>query len=187
MSLPLRAYGFLLLLTVVFGCRKPPVHYLRPIANNTRDSREVFGCRINGIPFIPLATDSASMGTCTYRKTYNDGEGFVFRINGDRHESACEFSSITIVLDSIQLAEGMMYPLGSPGNRKNYAIYFIVKECADTGEEIFTTDDLFGYLRVDRINIEKQIVTGTFDFKVRDKNGNLYRMSDGVFDRHYTN
>lgn len=183
----LRTLLTLLVLSAFTRCTKPAVHYLRPIPMITRDSRELFGCRINGIPFSPLATDSSSLGTCTYRKAYDTKEGFIFRINGDRHESACAFSSVTIVLDSIGLEEGKTYTLGSPGAKKNYAVYFIVKECGNTGEQMTTADDLYGYVKIDRVNHEKQIVTGSFDFNVRDENGNLFRMSDGVFDRHYTN
>lgn len=182
-----KGYAFLLMAIAVFSaCTKPAVHYLRPIPMVTRESRELFGCRINGIPFSPQAADSSSMGTCSYRKAYDTRTGFVFRLNGDRHKSACEFATITIVLDSVAVERDATFKLGSPGPKKNYATYFIVKECGDTGEEMTTNDDLFGYVAFDRVDKEKKIVTGSFHFHVKDKNGNLYRMSDGVFDRHYT-
>lgn len=97
------------------------------------------------------------------------------------------YSSITTVLDSMALEDGKTFTLGTPDSKKNYAVFFIVKECGDTGEQMITEDCLFGYVKIDRVNHNKQIVSGSFDFNVRDENDNLFRMFDGVFDRHYTN
>lgn len=183
-----KAYLLLFLLVLVFSqCTKPTVHYLRPIPMVTFDSRELFGCRINGEPYSPQAADSASLGSCSYYPTYEGDQGFRFQINGDRHEASCRFFSLGIILDSIELRAGASYVLGSPGVRKNYGKYLLVTECSQPAVELLTSDDVPGIVTITSYDRTKKIIRGVFDFKVKDPDGNLYRISDGVFDRHYTN
>jgi hypothetical protein len=177
---------FYSLALVLAGCTKPKVHNLRPIVMVTAESRELFGCRINGKPFSPMASDSALLGNCTYARTYDGEQGFTFQISGNRQESHCEFASVTITLDSIELKADTVYKLGTPGVRKNFAEYFVIKDCALTGKSLYTSDDLYGELTITRLDTFKKVVNGSFDFKMRDENGNIIRMSDGIFDKHYT-
>jgi hypothetical protein len=152
----------------------------------TAESRELFGCRINGKPFSPMAPDSALLGSCTYARTYHGEQGFTFQLSGNVHEANCEFASVTITLDSIELEADKVYKLGTAGARKNYAEYFVIKGCGLTGTSLYTSDDLYGELRITRFDSFKKVVNGSFDFKMRDENGNIIRMSDGTFERHYT-
>lgn len=175
-----------LFVCVLPHCTKPKVHVLRPIALISPDSRELFGCRINGKPFSPAATDSASLGNCTYLRTYEGSAGFTFQISANQHENSCRFSNITITLDSIELKQDKTYRLGTPGLRKNYASYLVVGGCGESGKTIYTADDLYGEVTITRLDVHKGIANGTFDFKMRDEFGNIIRMSDGIFDRHYT-
>ena len=179
---------FLLLVVPVFmRCTKPKIHYLRPIVLATPDSRELFGCRINGNPFSPQATDSASMGSCTNRKVYNNASGYRFEITANRHESACRFFSLSIVLDSVEVRRGQAYALGSPGAKKNYARYSFISDCSQGSKELYTADDLPGIVVITKYDTLKKVVHGTFDFKIKDHLGNIYRISDGIFDRHFKN
>src|ERR1700755_890135 len=121
-----KASLFLLVALIPFlQCTKPTIHYLRPIVLVTPDSRELFGCRINGIPYSPQASDSASLRTCYYTQVYSGDSGYVFSITGNRFETACEFFSVTIMLDSSYLRRGKAYRLGTPGAGKNYGAYFM--------------------------------------------------------------
>jgi hypothetical protein len=178
---------FCVILTLGFvQCTKPKVHYLRPIVLSSPDSRELFGCRINGRPFSPMASDSSLLGSCTYAPNYHGSSGFTFQVVGNRQQSSCEFSSVTITLDSIELKQDRTYQLGTPGPKKNYASYFVISGCALTGTTINTSDDLFGIVTITRLDPIKKIVNGEFDFRMRDADGNIVRVSDGIFDRHYT-
>lgn len=167
-------------------CTKPTIHYLRPTILITPDSRELFGCRINGKPFEPLAKDSATMGNCNYTaEVYRGDSGAVFQIKGNRFEQTCGFYTVGITLDSVYLRRGETYILGSPGLKKHYGSYTINTDCSQTAEELFTSDDTPGIITITKFDQNKKVITGTFDFKVKDKNGYVYRMSDGVFDRYY--
>lgn len=187
MLFPKAYVPFLLVILVFIQCTKPKVHYLRPILSVTPESRELFGCRINGKPFAPMAVDSSSMGRCVYHQVYNGEAGYRFEITGNRHESACGFFSLSIILDSVEVRRGQGYELGSPGAKKNFAKYFIVRDCSQGSEEIYTSDEIPGILIITKFDENKKIVHGTFDFKMKDANGNLYRISDGIFDRHFAN
>ena len=96
-------------------CTKRKVHDLHPRPQSTFESREIVECLINGRTFRPMAIDSASMGSCTYRQAYTGDAGYIFELTSNMHESPCVFSSITIYLDSIELRQGIYYSLGTPG------------------------------------------------------------------------
>lgn len=168
-------------------CTKPTIHDLHPIVLFTPESREFFGCRINGKSYSPKAADSASLGSCSYNIAYAGNSGGVFNINGDHHESACRFFSLGITLDSIALENGKTFRLGSPGPKKNYGWYAFYTACSQQMVKIYTSDELEGEVTITRFDPDKRIVTGTFDFRLKDANGNLYRVSDGIFDRHFKN
>jgi hypothetical protein len=174
------------LATVSFTyCRKPTVHYLRPVVLYTPDSREFFGCRINGKPFSPVAPDSSALGTCSYSPFYQGDSGWVFTLTGNRHEDNCAYYTVSITLDSVLLEEGKTYRLGTPGSKKNYGSYSFITGCSQRKIEMFSFDERPGIISIIKLDPIKKIVTGTFDFRVRDENGLVYRMSDGAFDRHY--
>lgn len=166
-------------------CTKPKVHYLRRLPPSTFESREAFTCRINGRAFIPKAVDAVSLGSCTYTKEYSGDEGYIFEITANQHEHSCIFYSITLKLDSVELRQGRSYTLGTPGRRKNSGSYFFIKGCGDDGTKLYTSDDLQAEVFITRIDTIKKLVVGTFDIKIRDSAGAIYRMSDGFFDRHY--
>lgn len=176
---------YCLIFFAVAACTKPKVHYLQPVVSVTPDSRELFGCRINGRPYSPEALDSSSLGGCTYTQFYADRTGKVFQIFGDRHETGCRFFSLGIMLDSIELKVGTRYVLGTPGTKKNYGWYFITDECGEPRSELYTSDDLYGEVIIDMFDPVRKIVRGSFGFHMKDKDGNIYRVSDGIFDRHY--
>ncbi len=184
---PILSLALPAILLICVTCTKPKVHYLRTVQTVTADSRELFGCRINGWPFSPLATDSSLLGACTYRQKYEGTYGFSFELVSNRHESTCEFSSVTIVLDSIRLIPNAVYRLGTPGDKKNYASYFVASDCGLSGVRIYTADDLYAEVVITRLDRHKQVVNGTFDFRMRDQNGDVVRISDGVFERRYRN
>jgi hypothetical protein len=166
-------------------CTKPTVHYLRPVVLVSPDSREFFGCRINGHPFSPVAPDSSALGSCTYTPYYRGDSGWVFKISGNRHEEDCAHYTVSITLDSVHLEVGKTYHLGSPGPKKNYGSYAFVPGCSRQKVELFSFDERPGIITITKLDRNKKIVTGTFDFRVRDQNGFIFRMSDGAFDRHY--
>jgi hypothetical protein len=172
---------------IFFACTKPHIHKLTTANTDTPESRELFGCRVNGIVFNPHSIGQTSLGICYYIPVYTGDAGKVFQISGDRQESVCRNFSVSITLDSIQLQEGKTYVLGNNGDQKKFGKYLILKDCTAPPIELFTSDNDPGEITITRFVPEKGIVRGTFAFVVRDDNGNVYRISDGIFDRHFIN
>ena len=172
---------------VSIQCSKS-VNYNRPRPGTvTPDSREFFGCIINGHPFNPQANEQVTNGICKYASVYSGNSGWLFQITGELQESPCRSFIVSITLDSVVLEKGKTYTLGSRGARKNYGSYAFITECSQSLVELFTTDDLKGEVTITKVDNVKKIVTGTFEFWVKDANDFIYRISDGIFDRHYSN
>lgn len=173
-------------MAVLSACTKPPVHHLPPLTTFTPESRELFGCRINGKVFNPRAADSSLLGDCEYKPVYAGASGRVLRVHAIRHESECASVIISFTLDSVRLEEGATYFLGTKAAYKHHGAYSVMTGCSTSPVELLTRDGDYGIVTITKFDPDKKVVTGVFDFKVRDALGNVYRISDGVFDRHYS-
>jgi hypothetical protein len=180
------SFSLLLIAVILSGCTKPIIHNLPSLVTETPESREFFGCRINGIPYSPASAQSVQ-GRCYYGSVYSGDMGWVFQINGDRRESDCKTFSVGITLDSTVLKQGKTYSLGKEGLQKNFGSYFITAGCWEQRVELYSNDSIPGQVTITEYDPDKRVVTGTFSFVVLDKFGNVYRISDGIFDRHYIN
>jgi hypothetical protein len=178
----------LLLVTslVLSGCKKSVVQHRFPSTLIVPESAEYFGCRINGALYNPSSNYQLPGGTCTYQLKYKGNAGYSFEITGDDFKSGCHKTSVGITLDSIAIEEGKTYMLGGKGTYKNYGSFFSLKSCAQSKIEFFTKDNLFGYITITKFDPVKRIIKGNFQFTVSDANGSISTLSDGVFDRHYT-
>jgi hypothetical protein len=171
----------------VLGCTKRKVHDLFPIPPTTRAVSEFFGCKINGLPFTPKAPSESGLGNCTYRFAYTGDEGYVFQITSNSHQPGCRLETVTIVLDSIELKEGAVYELGSPGSKKLYGLYSVITDCTSEKAEMYTSDAKPGRLQVTKFDSALKYVAGSFSFTVIDASGNEFRISEGLFDQLLTN
>lgn len=161
------------------------IHDRRSRVTVTPESREFFGCRVNGIDFVSEASTGNVSGFCTYMITYEKTAGYTFELFSDKSETICKTSTVGITLDSVQLVEGKRYDLGSRGDKKNYGTYILVPECFHEKIEMNTVDGLDNYVIIQTLDTVKKVVTGIFNFSVSDAQGNTYQITDGIFDRHY--
>lgn len=155
--------------------------------NPRPDTRELFGCRINGVAYNPQRLDPVLLGSCFYRSTYGGDFGWIFKMDGERHNVGCRSFSIGFVLDSVMLEEGKTYLLGNQGPRNNYGRYYLNSTCDQSTLELYTNDNEPGQVTITYFDPVDKSVSGTFSFTVSDNNGNVYEISHGVFDRHYEN
>lgn len=177
----------MLALAIIAGCTKGKVHDFFPRPATTHEVREFFGCRINGLSFIPKASSESLLGNCTYKNVYGNPSGWTFQITSNRQESACRTISVSITLDSIELQEGKTYLLGTEGSKKNYAMYSIIPDCLQDKLELYTKDDKPGQITISKYDVDRGFVSGTFFYSVQDANGKVYRVSEGIFDKRLTN
>jgi Family of unknown function (DUF6252) len=179
---------FLIIIILSDSACTKTVHYRPRNIIDTIANREVFACRINGVPYVPKSASKELMGSCIFRTVYTGAAGSYLEVNGYRHGLECKTFSVSITLDSIQVHEGSTYILGSKGTKKNYGTYFFMNTCTNNGTvELYTTDENPGQLTITRFDPAEQFITGTFSFQVRDKqSGRLYNISDGDFKRRFT-
>lgn len=181
-----RKYHLLVCVIIVIysGCTKT-IHDRRSLATVTPDSREYFGCRINGRGFVSEASRNNVSGYCTYQIKYEKTGGRVFQLFSDKFESNCKSSTVGITLDSAELVVGKRFNLGAKGEKKNYGTFFIVPDCSQGRMELNTTDEMNNYVIIRKFDPIKKVVTGIFNFTVYDDRGNYYQITDGIFDRHF--
>jgi hypothetical protein len=170
-----------------FSCTKT-IHDRRSRATVTPDSREYFGCRVNGADFVSEASTGNVSGSCVYKSAYSDTTIKLFRIMSNNFSVDCAMGTVAITLDSIELKAGETYLLGSPGTGKNYARYSYVLNCSSDLVELSTSDndDLRGKVTIKSIDKKKQVIKGTFFFTLHGNNGEFFQITDGIFDRHFT-
>jgi hypothetical protein len=187
-----RSYWLLLAtLGLLFSTCTKTIHDRRSRETVTPDSREYFGCRLNGVGFVSEASTGTVSGYCSYEQTYKSNSGYTFKIFSDKVESGCKSSTIGITLDSVQLVAGARYDLGSKGDKKNFGTLIITPASSQSTIVMHTadgtgTDYVDNYVTIKSIDTVKRIVTGTFNFTMKDANGHLYQITGGIFDRHFT-
>ena len=145
-----------------------PVDTLPPI---TQTGENTFACLINGKPFF-----SSSNRRAFY--TYADG-AYTLGISGSRTD-AIGLRSINLValdmLDGVTEGSFQLTTRGSNGFSARYTI--------DGGLvlDVGTTDENPGQLTITRFDLNEFIVSGTFEFSVKDEDGNVLNFTDGRFD-----
>jgi len=144
-----------------------PVDALPPI---TQTGENTFACLINGKPFFSSSDRRASY-------TFADG-AYTFGVSGSRHDDIGLRTVSIQGIDVEPLAEGT-YILKSEISGNFSAIYIIGRGLVlDTG----TTDKTPGLLTITRFDLQEFIVSGTFEFSVKDGDGNTLNFTDGRFD-----
>ncbi|WP_306013148.1 MULTISPECIES: DUF6252 family protein [unclassified Allomuricauda] len=147
---------------------KDPVDSLPPI---TQTGENTFACLINGKPFF------SSSGR---RASYVAADGaYTLSISGWRND---DIGLRSILLAGLDIEEGVQpgtYPLKSEKSGNYDATYLI-----DGGItlKVSTTDNAPGLLTITRFDLEEFIVSGTFEFSVKDDEGNTLNFTDGRFD-----
>jgi hypothetical protein len=143
---------------------KDPVDTLPPI---TQTGEDTFACLINGKPFFSSSERFAS---------------YVFNtlsIGGSRRD---DLGLRSILIGGLDIEGGVTegsFPLKNRISDGYSAEYFI-----DGGLTLDarTQDAAPGLLTITRFDLEEFIVSGTFEFSVKDNDGNTLNFTDGRFD-----
>lgn len=175
-------------LIFIFNSCTKTIHDRRSRGTVTPESREYFGCRVNGSDFVSEASTGNVSGSCVYKGPYNDTTIRFFQIVSNRFGAECATGTISIILDSVKLIAGETVVLGSPGAGKSYASYSYLTDCSSSPVQLFTSDsdDLRGKVTIKSIDLGKKVVKGTFFFIMHGDNGEFVQITDGIFDRHFT-
>ena len=151
---------------------KEPVDALPPA---TQVGANTFGCLLDGEPFIPSGGNNPL--DCVYQLI--NGERF-FTLDAAKRNENFNLISLSLSTNAKELMEGESYQLSENEAGNVYGQYFF------SGNSSFTNTNQTGSLTVTRLDLNQQIVSGTFFFDIIDQNGDLREIRDGRFDMQFT-
>jgi hypothetical protein len=141
---------------------KDPVDTLPPI---TQTGEDTFACLINGKPFFSSKGERGA--------NYSFGTLTIFGFNR---------SDTGIILTGLEIVGGVTegeYSLGLRSSGKYSALY-LIRGGIDLRTE--TLNEHLGIITITRFDLKEFIVSGTFEFSVKDNDGNTLNFTDGRFD-----
>ncbi|MFD2601789.1 hypothetical protein [Flavobacterium suzhouense] len=138
----------------------------------TQTGADTFGCLVNGEPFV----DKSRSFNCFYQ--FFDGE-YYFSISAKFNKS---IKGIGLGSQKIELLQAGSYQLREIGAGNFSADVFVD---ADNNFETSLIDT--GTISITKFDMEKKIVSATFEFTVTDPaSGKVYKITEGRFDTHFT-
>ena len=178
------------------GCKKnspgDPLSQLPPL---TTKGLNTFGCLVNGKVLVPeeLLTDLGPPYACSYVYSYpGTSTPFGFLVGGTDKSSPCDWTSVTIDLDSVDLKSGDSLALTDWRDStraflgKKYGSCMIVTACPGW-TDYYTTNTVSGEATIVFMDPVNQIASGTFWFDAINVPGDTVHVREGRFDMHYTN
>ena len=155
-----------------------------PLPPETQTGVGMIACKVNEYSFI----DRSDLLNCYYQ--YTGGE-YAFAIGGRdrnyyRHPNIIpKFIDIII---SREIKEGDVFPLVAYENNDINACAMVFFKGSETGGEMtFTDNENPGQVTITKFDTEKQIISGTFEFSVKNPyTGEIINFTEGRFDSYYT-
>jgi hypothetical protein len=173
-------YFFLLLLTAItlIGCSKDDKQSQDPLSQlppATQIGANTFGCLLDGEAFIPRGGQNPL--DCQYQLI--NGERY-FQLQGRNRNENFNLISIAISTKAKAIEQGETYQLieeaeGNVNGRYGFS-----------GTFSFTNSIQTGQMTITYLDMDNQIVSGTFWFDVIDQNGDLRQIREGRFDMQFT-
>ena len=170
----------LLLISSLTACDKndddspqEPVSQLPP---ETTTGANTFGALLDGESFIP----SGGINPLDAQYQLINGDRF-FSVRGKRRDQDFNLISLSLSTNAKELQEGQTYVLGSESTMGGVSGKYGFR-----GDFFDTDDQNSGELTITRLDLNTQIVSGTFFFDIIDQNGNLRQIREGRFDMRFT-
>ena len=173
---------FLLLtsLAVFIACQDDeapdPGNYQKPLPEATQSGKGTFACYVDGNAYI------AKKNEITAYYQYTQGY-YVFGVSSNK-KMLPVFSIIIGYIQENSIVESEVYTLGYYENNSQFGGISFVYE-PDIPYQLNTTDGINyqGEFTITKLDMETQIISGTFWFDVQDpKTGETRQVRDGRFD-----
>jgi len=166
----------LLILTCSSNCIKNGTHTAQ-LPPATQEGKNTCGFLVNGKVWLPRGDNGFSNLNCIYDETYMGA----FNINGYMYESGATNSiSFVVAIDSIQSAG--LYKLNVKGagigeycNKVTLCCYYWTD----------TIPNHNAFLNITKLDKQKRIVSGTFEFAQSKQGCDTVRITQGRFDMKY--
>lgn len=181
-----------MMLTSFGGCRKStsPTDRLPPL---THQGLNTMGCMVDGKLFVPQAPAFYPYGI--YGIIQQGYPGPNLTMGWTDKGSDCSLSGLQIILDSIQLQQGLTIDLAAPADSggavgdpgPTFSNQWATYTFADCDKNIpftpyTTTGQVTGQVTITWYDAGKGVVAGTFWFNAIDKAGDTAHVTEGRFD-----
>ena len=141
----------------------------------TQTGENTFGCLLDGEAFIPGG--GINPLDCVYQ--FVDG-GYYFALQGNRRDSENNRITIAIGTNNLEIMEGQAYNLIEDNEGNAIGLFSFATNQSTTSQ--YNTGELY----ITHLDMNNQVVSGTFWFDVIDHNGNLREIREGRFDMEFT-
>lgn len=164
-----------LLLLSLFACndREQDTNVL-PEATQT--GANTAGCLVDGKVWV--ATTKYLTPFSNYAEQ-NNGHYIISLTLKSREETYRNSISIKLSLNNLVLDKEYSLPY-SDNTSENFANYQDIN-----GDDFYASTVVPGKIKITRLDIPKNIVSGTFEFKAVNKDGNVINITDGRFDKKF--
>jgi hypothetical protein len=171
--------------TFISCCKKdimptPEPTPLSQLPPATQTGANTFGCLLDGQVFKPGFYNNSYQ--CFYQLVNG---GYYFNVNAN-YRMGGVLKSIGINTEKLQITEGQTLKLYERLDGNAFATYSIGNSNTGVIEDSETTITNTGELKITKLDLIKDIVSGTFWFDVKDKNGVVHQVREGRFDMLFT-
>lgn len=168
--------NLLLLILTVFiltSCDKDdkPKTELEKLPPATQTGARTFGCLLDGVAFVPTKSNCSSF--------YQYVNGYYFSLQGNMYVNK-ELILLGLSTDNLKIEEGKTYILLDKIDGNASAKYF------DDYDDSRTTSTEKGEMTITKLDLTKNIVSGTFFYDIKDSDGKLHKITNGRFDMPFT-
>jgi hypothetical protein len=168
--------NLLLLILTVFtltSCDKDddkPKTELEKLPQATQTGARTFGCLLDGVAFVPTKANGSSW--------YQYVNGYYFLVQGTIDINKEPFT-LGLNTYNLKIEEGKTYILQNKIDGNASGVYF-----DDFGN--YTTSTEKGEMTITKLDLTKNIVSGTFFYDIKDSKGVLHKITNGRFDMPFT-
>ena len=165
---------------------KEPKTELEKLPPATQTGANTAGCLVNGVAFLPKGYLVTGNLVCNYI----DGKDFILH-NSERivQGSSDNIRSIAVVSENQNLHDnvGVTFQLGQDNNNGNskFGSYIINAVAYPDPNHYSTTSIIKGELKITHHDFNNAILSGTFWFDAINSNGEIIKVREGRFDKHY--
>ncbi len=150
-----------------------PIDQLPPA---TQTGENTFGALLDGEPFIP--SGGTNPLDCVYQLI--NGERF-FNLQGNRRDDNFNLIRLSLSTNAKELVEGETYQLEANEVGNVFGAFFL------NATQTFTDGlENRGSITINNLDVNMQVISGTFQFEIIDGEGTLRIITDGRFDMQFS-
>lgn len=121
----------------------------------------------------------------TYCEVFNFGvsdKSYKIKIGLENIQNRNSYIVIDFKTINIELNKQYIFPVDASPDNESICTY---KDAVTTNVYITKFPDNLAKIKITRLDIQNQIISGTFEFKAIDNNGNLVNITNGRFDKKF--